>query len=64
MLGLGERIGFDFGGFIEEFLGDDVLCDEEEGAAESGDEAKEIAGNLGGAGEDDAEGEGDEGKVD
>lgn len=54
---------FHTSGFIEEFLGEDVLGDEYNGGAESADNTEDVSGELDRAGEDDAEGEGDEGEV-
>lgn len=55
--------GFDAGGFVEEFLGEDVLGDENDGGAEGAKDAEDVARELDGAGEDDPEGEGDQGEV-
>ena len=51
-----ELVGFGAGGFVEEFFGEDVLGDEDEGAAEGAEDAEQVAGELDRAGEDDAEG--------
>ena len=51
-----QVVGFGAGGFVEEFFREDVLGDEDEGAAEGAEDAEEVAGKFYGAGEDDAEG--------
>lgn len=48
---------------VEELFGGNVLHDEDQGATKSAEDAPEVAGELSGAGEHDAEGERDEGKV-
>lgn len=64
MGGRRERaFGFNTCGFIEEFLGENVLGDKDDGAPEGAEDAEDVAGELDGTGEDDAEREGDEGEV-
>lgn len=49
-----KTVGFGAGGLVEELFGEDVLGDEDEGAAEGAKDAEEVAGKLDRAGEDDA----------
>lgn len=59
----GVAISFCSSGLVEEFLGEDVLGDKDEGAAESAEDAEEVAGEFDAAGEDDAHCERDQGEI-
>lgn len=60
----GERaFRFYAGGFVEKFLGEDVLRDEDEGAAEGAKDAEDVAGKLDAASENYSQGKGNKGEV-
>ncbi len=59
----GVAVSFCSRGLIKEFLGEDVLGDEDESAAKSAEDAEEITGEFDAAGEDDAHCKGDEGEI-
>lgn len=50
-----KTVGFGAGGLVEQLFGEDVLSDEDKGAAKGAKYAEEVAGKLNRAGEDNAQ---------
>lgn len=59
----GNVVGFRASSFVEEFFGEYVLGDENDGGDKGAEDTWEVAGEFDGASEDDAKGKGDEREV-